>query len=321
MVYNQEKYLKRCLDGFVNQKTNFPFEIVVHDDCSTDKSKSIITSYANNYPDLFVTIFETENKFSQNVNILDNIMLPASSGRYIALCEGDDYWIDDHKLQKQFDIMEADNTISLSAHNTIIHDLSGKQNDSLFNHWKKIRALSDEEIFMNWEIHTSSYFYKRDVCTYPSNMKPIWCGDYARLLLARSKGKIVCLPDVMSVYNCNNTNGLTWQLNNLEISEKKESERQKFLSDFDEMTNNKFHSICNHRIDKIFFYNDWSCIIRHAHKWTRRTYLKNIVIMLENERCRRYFDSLKTYEKIVWKLKMSIGYYIYHKRYIYDTNH
>lgn len=96
------------------QKTEFPFEIVINDDCSTDGTTEIIKEYADKYPELFVPIFHKENQYSKgNKRILATFVFPKAKGKYIALCEGDDYWTDPLKLQKQADVLESDDTIGL----------------------------------------------------------------------------------------------------------------------------------------------------------------------------------------------------------------
>lgn len=105
-VYNHEPYLRQCLEGFVMQKTNFQFEAIVHDDASTDGSATIIREYAEKYPDIIKPIYETENQYSKRDGSLSRIMNAACKGKYIAVCEGDDYWIDPLKLQKQVDFLE-----------------------------------------------------------------------------------------------------------------------------------------------------------------------------------------------------------------------
>ena len=105
LVYNHEPYLRQCLDGFVMQNTNFKFEAIVHDDVSTDSSAAIIREYAEKYPDIIKPIFETENQYSKRDGSLERIMHEACKGKYIAICEGDDYWIDPLKLQKQVDYL------------------------------------------------------------------------------------------------------------------------------------------------------------------------------------------------------------------------
>lgn len=108
LVYNHGPYLRQCLDGFVMQKTNFAFEAIVHDDASTDNSAEIIREYAEKYPDIIKPIYETENQYSKRDGSLRKIMNAAihPDAKYIAICEGDDYWIDPLKLQKQVDFLE-----------------------------------------------------------------------------------------------------------------------------------------------------------------------------------------------------------------------
>lgn len=107
LVYNHEPYLRQCLDGFVMQQTTFPFEVIIHDDASTDGSADIIREYAARYPDIFVPIYQTENQYSQGQKVTSTFVFPRVRGKYIALCEGDDYWTDPLKLQKQVDFLEA----------------------------------------------------------------------------------------------------------------------------------------------------------------------------------------------------------------------
>lgn len=110
LVYNHEPYLRDCLEGFVMQQTNFPFVAIVHDDASTDGSAAIIREYEEKYPDIIKSIYETENQYSKRNGSLGRIMnaaTDATGAKYVAMCEGDDYWTDPLKLQKQVDFMEA----------------------------------------------------------------------------------------------------------------------------------------------------------------------------------------------------------------------
>lgn len=107
LAYNHEPYIRQCLEGFVMQKTNFRFEAIVHDDASTDGTAAIILEYAEKYPDIIKPIIETENQYSKKDGSLRRIVDLHTHGKYIAICEGDDYWIDPYKLQKQVDFLEA----------------------------------------------------------------------------------------------------------------------------------------------------------------------------------------------------------------------
>lgn len=131
LVYNHEPYLRDCFEGFVMQKTNFRFVAIVHEDCSMDNSAEIIREYAEKYPDIIKPIYETENQYSKHDGSLGRIMnaaIDATGAKYIAMCEGDDYWTDPYKLQKQVDILEADESLMLcctacsvvDSHSTIL---------------------------------------------------------------------------------------------------------------------------------------------------------------------------------------------------------
>ena len=102
-VYNHEPYLRDCFEGFVMQKTNFRFVAIVHEDCSTDHSADIIREYEAKYPNIFRPIYETENQYSKHDGSLERVMndaIDATGAKYIAMCEGDDYWTDPLKLKK-----------------------------------------------------------------------------------------------------------------------------------------------------------------------------------------------------------------------------
>ncbi len=252
-VFNHEKFLNRCLEGFVNQKTNFDYEIIVHDDCSNDNSRKIIEEFTINYPDLMVPMYESENQFSKGVNIVGELMYPIVRGKYIACCEGDDYWNDDNKLQRQFEYMEKNEKCYLCTHNTIIHDLLGEKEDTVFNRWESIHKLNDEEAFIEWDVHTSSYMFRKKAFDYIKVLPKVWCGDYARLLYAYSLGEVVNLPYTMSVYNYNNTEGMTYNSKQIEINIQRMKSRAEFLEAYDKYTENRFAKIITKRLTCINF--------------------------------------------------------------------
>lgn len=120
LVYNHAPYLRDCLEGFVMQQTNFPFVAVVHDDASTDNSAAIIREYEQKYPHIFKPIYETESIYKKGgFGAIDNVMLHAinaTNAKYVAMCEGDDYWTNPLKLQKQVDFMEANPDYVICSH-------------------------------------------------------------------------------------------------------------------------------------------------------------------------------------------------------------
>ena len=114
-TYNHGKYISDALDSFLMQNTNFKYEILVHDDASTDDTPKIIKEYESIYPDLIKPIYQKENQYSKGLRV-SGINLRRARGKYIAVCEGDDYWIDPYKLQKQVDYMESHPECSMCTH-------------------------------------------------------------------------------------------------------------------------------------------------------------------------------------------------------------
>lgn len=122
ITFKHEKYIRECLDGFIMQKTTFPFEVIVHDDASPDKTADIIREYEAKYPDIIKPIYQTENQHSKKIKSLWKHVFPRVRGKYIAICEGDDFWTSPDKLQKQYDFMEANPDYSLCMHGRYILD-------------------------------------------------------------------------------------------------------------------------------------------------------------------------------------------------------
>lgn len=116
LAYNHENYIKDAIEGFLQQKTTFPFEIIINEDASTDNTAKMIQEYENRYPDKVKVIYHKKNTYSQGININKEFMLPLARGKYIALCDGDDYWTDPLKLQKQYDAMEANPNCYMCLH-------------------------------------------------------------------------------------------------------------------------------------------------------------------------------------------------------------
>lgn len=128
LAYNHEPYIRKCLDGFVMQKTDFSFIAVVHDDASTDGTAEVIREYAERYPDIIRPIFETENQYSKHDGSIGRIMdaaIDETGADYVAMCEGDDFWTDPHKLQKQADILDADKSLMGVVTDTAVVDMDG----------------------------------------------------------------------------------------------------------------------------------------------------------------------------------------------------
>lgn len=219
-VYNHEPYLRQCLDGFVMQKTNFPFEAIVHDDASTDKSADIILEYAEKYPNIIKPIFEEENLYSKDKRIIHQKIDAAmsSSSKYIALCEGDDYWTDPHKLQKQVDFLEAHPECTMVCNRTKRYSEKNKcfVEDSFC--MEKDGFLDTKDIIRKGGLYisTCSITYRISILeNYPEYCKQCHVGDYPLQIMAAMKGEIYYINDAMSVYRVENSNSWVGRQNYL----------------------------------------------------------------------------------------------------------
>lgn len=202
-VFNHEPYLRKCLDGFVMQRTNFKFKVLVHDDASTDNSALIIKEYAEKYPKIIVPMFEEQNQYKLGgfYRIID-IMNRCILGKYIAICEGDDFWIDEFKLQKQVDYMENHKECGLVytrmkqlnqetgqispgwAHQANFEDIISGDNPISTPTTLIRRSLYDE-------------FYAKNIVSADWKM-----ADYPLWIYLAHQSKIRCLEDITAVYRC-----------------------------------------------------------------------------------------------------------------------
>ncbi|MBD0833091.1 glycosyltransferase [Aestuariibaculum sediminum] len=111
LTYNQEAYISQAIEGVLMQKTNFKYQLVIGEDCSTDKTRSICEAYQQHYPEK-IKLLPQQDK---NMGLIANYMrtIKACDGKYIAICDGDDYWVDEYKLQKQVDVLEQNKDCSI----------------------------------------------------------------------------------------------------------------------------------------------------------------------------------------------------------------
>lgn len=204
ITYNHERFIRDALEGFVMQKTNFPFEILVHDDASTDKTADIIREYEAKYPDLFRCVYQTENQWGKK-NPFTDILFPMVRGKYVALNEGDDYWTDENKLQKQIDFMETHSDFSVCFHPVTVHWDDNSEPDYVFPNTKERfykTELELKDLLHHNFIQTNSVMYRWRFHEEPLDLIPdgILPGDWFLHLLHAQVGKIGFLPDVMAVY-------------------------------------------------------------------------------------------------------------------------
>ena len=198
-AYNHEPYIVQTLDGFLMQKTSFPFEVVVHDDASTDKTADIIREYELKYPKIIKPIYETENQYSKHDGSLRKIMDAACRGEYIAFCEGDDYWTDPLKLKKQVDVMEKNANVSVCGGGFAVKR-NAEENDYTVYADKNI-SFSFEAWRNKWFMKTLTVMYRRQIMDVLQEKNYNYAKDTTVQYHALKLGMGVYIPEKFGVYN------------------------------------------------------------------------------------------------------------------------
>lgn len=202
-TYNHEKFIAEAIEGFLMQETNFKYEILIHDDASTDKTAEIIRSYEQKYPSLIKAIYQSINQYSRGIKPSVNFNFPRSKGKYIALCEGDDYWTDSKKLQIQFDCLENNPSVVCCYHDDSILDDKGLRDESRLSPQKK-RSYTDYEMMTCQSLILPLTAFFRNVAVlrnYPIEANYVKNGDTFLFSLLGQYGSGMYLPMIKpSVY-------------------------------------------------------------------------------------------------------------------------
>lgn len=203
VAYNHEKYIAQALDSFLMQKTDFAFQVIVGDDASTDRTPEILREYARKYPDIIKPILRNKNvgPINNSLDVYDH-----AKTEYVAICDGDDYWTDENKLQMQVDFLDKNRDYSICYHNTKVRFNDNSSKDIIWPpeayRFNKT-VLSLEELAIRNPMHTNSIVYRWRFCDdsirdfMPDNICP---GDYFLALLHAEKGYVGFIDKVMSVY-------------------------------------------------------------------------------------------------------------------------
>ncbi len=248
ITYNHEPYIAQALDGFLMQKTNFPFEVIVHDDASPDKTADIIREYEAKFPKIIKPIYETENQYSKHDGSLGRIMDAACKGKYIALCEGDDYWIDENKLQLQVDFLEGNSEYGMCyskakilQNNTFID----KEIPNLINDC----TVRTESIIRGGGMYvpSPSIVYRKSIKNiYPDFCNNCWVGDYPLQLFFALKSKIYFFSSTFVVYRQNSIGSWSSRINASSFFEKRKGIESELI------TINNFNQYSNYKYNDAF---------------------------------------------------------------------
>jgi len=248
LAYNQAPYIRDALEGFVRQQTTFSFEVVVHDDASTDGTADIIREYVRRYPTLFRPVFQEENQYSKGVAIVQTFCFPLVRGRYVALCEGDDYWTDSLKLQRQADAMDACPGVDLCAHCARVIK-KGRPHGFMAPRLRD-GLIPVEEVVKGIHFATASLFCRKEKYLELSPMREVQFNDLALLLQGSARGGLLYLSHCMSVYRLQRPGSWTASHRGAKRKDARIRDRAQFEA-FDRYTEGRYHNAVQWRLGKI----------------------------------------------------------------------
>ena len=261
LAFNHEKYIRKTLEGFVSQKTDFGFKVIVHDDASTDGTADIIREYAQKYPDIIIPVYQSENQYSKGVKILDRFIFPLVDTEYVMSCEGDDYWCDENKMQMQYDFLSTHPEYSLCVHNTKWIDQDGNSLDKTANPSQEDGELTAHQIIAaggGGLCHCSSFLYRiADRKNMPREYLLKGMGDYPLIMHLSHIGKVYYMGRIMSAYRVGVSGGWTaTMMRNKKNHERHINEMIQYLQRVDNFTQGRYHqsyvqAIAKYRVDAV----------------------------------------------------------------------
>ncbi|WP_370456230.1 glycosyltransferase family 2 protein [Planomicrobium sp. YIM 101495] len=235
LSYNHEPYLADAIESFLSQKTDFSFEVLIHDDASTDRSAAIIKEYEEKYPYIIKAMYQTENQYSQGV-LVDLVNQARARGKYLAYCEGDDYWTDPTKLQRQVDYMEAHPECSMSVHAASTVSALKKKVLSDVRPSVGDRDLTVEELIEGggeFVATNSILLAKEKIEPLPEFFHRAVVGDYPLVIYGGLQGAVHYMDRNMSAYRVGVSG--SWTQRELATVEKKGAHMQEIARMLDEI--------------------------------------------------------------------------------------
>lgn len=207
MTYNHAAFVRQCLDGFMMQKCSFNFEVLIHDDASTDGTQDIIREYEMKYPDVIKPIYQKENQYSKGIDPGLKYNAPRAKGKYIALCEGDDYWTDPYKLQKQVDFLESHPDYVMCSHKYQIYE---QESNEYVNILPEIENEKGDDFFLTdlivgkWLVQPLCMMCRKSALEDKRLERYKYMIDTVFIYNLLTQGKAFCLSDTMGVYRVQN---------------------------------------------------------------------------------------------------------------------
>lgn len=254
-TYNHGRYIRKCLDGFVMQQTDFIFIVVVVDDASTDDTQLIISEYATRYPSIIRPILLKENHYSMKKNKNPYFEPYVKQSKYVAFCEGDDYWSDPYKLQKQVDALEKHDDCLMCVHKTDRIDENGNNLNRPYPSFFVKNGRIESKRFIgllcdDFTFHLSSYLIKStDYINYRTSgvvfRQVARCGDIPLMLYFGQLGNVYYIDDTMSCYRLNSVGSHTEKMLNKDVYRYTFYDSiDNMMFEFDKYTNYKYHRYC-----------------------------------------------------------------------------
>lgn len=246
LTYNHADYIRDALDGFVAQRVPWRIEVLVHDDASTDGTAGIVRHYEQLFPDLIRGVYQAENQYSKGVDIPETFLHPLVRGRYVALCEGDDYWTDPHKLEKQVAALEAHPEVDICAHRA--RRITGRRACGYVAPVRRDRLIPAERVILGGGsfVATGSLLCRREAYLQRTPMREILANDYSLQIQCSLRGGMYYLHDCMSVYRRSVPGSWSAQKRHRDAAFR--LQRQRMLEALDACTQGRYHRIILRRI-------------------------------------------------------------------------
>lgn len=289
MTYNQREYIEETIISFLSQETDFPFEIVIHDDASTDGTDLIVRKYADKYPHIINAIFEDVNLYSNNGELLYEKVNAKLRGKYTAYCEGDDYWIDPYKLQKQFNAMENDPSVDICAHSVKKIDSQTGKVCGYLSPRRNNCIIPIEEVITGGGgfVGTNSLFIRTSLFLNEPDFRKMLCLDYTLQVNGSLRGGMLYMADCMSVYRVRAKNSWSSRLDLKYVIEYRKKWKR-MIEQLDIDTKYTYH-------DTISAYNTRDEI--------DTCLLLGDTDLLHEDKYRNYYKKLKGKDKVIYYIK------------------